>query len=114
MRKKKLRSPTDYNTSRLLEAELHLSRDIAQAKSNYESKLIYAKNQSRIYQYIRSLRKSDAYSATISYNDSIANDDTIKASLSFSALFSLPTPNDDDAIDTSVTKQHLSNQHLSR
>jgi len=32
LRKKKLRSPTDYNTSRLLEAELSLSRDIAQAK----------------------------------------------------------------------------------
>ena len=84
LRKKKLRSPTDYNTSRLLETELRLSRDIAQAKSNYESKLIHdfaSNNQSRIYQYIRSLRKSDTLPPSVIYNDSIANDDTIKASL---------------------------------
>jgi len=114
LRKKELRSPTDCNTSRLLEAELRLSRDIAQAKSNYESKLIQdfaCHNQSRI----RSLRKSsDTLPPSVIYNDSIASDDTIKSSLFnkfFYSVFTtshINTPNDDDVIDTSATKHIIS------
>jgi len=117
LRKKKLRSTTDYNTGYLLEAELRLSRDIVQAKSNYESKLIQdlaCHNQSRIYQCIRSLRKADALPPLVIYNDSIASYDTIKASLfnrCFCSVFTtshINPPNDDDVIDTSAINHIIS------
>ena len=97
--------------------ELCLSRDIAHANSNYESKLIQdfaCHNKPRIYCYIRNLRKSDALPPSVLYNDTIATDDFAKASL-FNKFFysvfttsNVNTPSDDDVLDTSATNHIIS------
>ena len=117
LRKKKLRSPTNYNTNRLLEAELCLSKDIAQAKSNYESKLIQdfaSHNQPKIYRYIRNLRKSDSLPSSVSYDNNVASEDHARALL-FNKFFysvfttsNINTPSDEEVLDTSTTNHIIS------
>ena len=117
LRKKKVRFPTNYNTNCLLEAELCLSKDIAQAKSNYESKLIQdfaSHNQPKIYRYIRNLRKSDSLPPSVSYDNNVASEDHARALL-FNTFFypvfttsNINIPSDEEVLDTSTTNHIIS------
>ena len=115
LKKKYNKFPTNVNLTRLDKAETLLANLISTAKSEYENKLIndFAfRNQSKIFKYIRNIKKSSSIPGTVCFGEARATDDAHKASLFnnfFYSVFSVGNfvlTENVDYIDTSV-KQHL-------
>ena len=121
LKKKYHKSPTDTNLIRLNNAEKLLANQISLAKSEYESKLIcdFAfRNQSKIYKYIRNVKKSTSIPNAVYFGEASATDDVNKATL-FNKFFysvfctsNLMSSNNNISVDTSV-KQHLVSINIS-
>ena len=89
LRKKYLWSPSENNQMRLQTAESNLSNKFIQTKLCYESSLINnfaCTNDSKIYQYIRSLTNSNLIPTTV-YLDSLTAQDVFDKALQ--SIFSL-------------------------
>ena len=115
LKKKYYKSPSNTKLKHLDNAKKLLANQISSAKSDYERKLIndFAfKSQSKIYKYIRNIKKSTSIPATVNFGEASATDDVNKAMLFnefFYSVFStsnLMPANNDDNVDTCV-RQHL-------
>ena len=84
LRKKFKHSPTPHNLDRLNHAEAQFQLNIDSTKSNYEANLIHSfayHNNSKIYEYIRSIAKTKNIPTLLYLNSSIATTDADKALL---------------------------------
>ena len=87
-------APTQTNRNKLEEAEKKLQILMKEAKLNYEATLVQQfsySNNSRIFQYISSLKKQSTLPLTMSFNNSNANSDYDKAELFNDYFFSVFT-----------------------
>ena len=87
------KSPTEHIKSRILLSENQVALESSLAKSSFESYLInhfVTGNQTKIFQYIRSITKSHSIPSTIFHNDSSASNDNDKATI-FHSVFSTNT-----------------------
>ena len=109
------------NLARLSNAEKLLTNEISSAKSEYESKLIrdFAfKNQSKIYKYIRNIKKSVSIPNTVHFGEASATEDISKATLFNKFFYSVFSTNNTTSntsntnIDTSI-RQHLVSINIS-
>ena len=121
LKKKYHKSPTNANLTRLNNTEKLLANQINSAKSEYESRLIndFAfNNQSKIYKYIRNIKKSTSIPNTVHFGEASATEDVNKAILFnkfFYSVFSTSnfmSTNDDVTVETSV-RQHLVSINIS-
>ena len=88
-------APTQTKKIKLEAAENNLQYLMSESKSHYETSLIQqfsASNNTRIYQYISSLKKQSTLPGTMSFNSSTANNDTDKAELFNTYFYSVFTP----------------------
>ena len=97
LRRKHKRHPTDRTFNQIKSAEHNLQISIKQAKTNYEANLIQNfafSNDSKIYQYMRSICKSDFIPPTVFFKDNIATADSDKANLVNKYFFSVFSQSD--------------------
>ena len=91
------KSPTEHIKSRILLSENQFALESSLAKSSFESNLVnnfVTGNQTKIFQYIRSITKSHSIPSTIFHNDSSASNDNDKATIFnqfFHSVFSTNT-----------------------
>ena len=94
LRRKLKLYPTEYTTAHLKTVEDNLQKSIKLAKANFESLFInnFAfNNDSKIYQYVRSLSKSASTPSTIFFQSNTAIMDMDKANLFNQFFFSIFT-----------------------
>ena len=84
LRRKFRKSSTANRATSLLQAESQFQKAIIEVKSSYESRLIndyVAKDNTKIFKYIRSITKQDSIPSSVFYDHQSAINDTDKAIL---------------------------------
>ena len=97
LRRKHKRHPTDHTFNQIKSAEHNLQISIKQTKTNYEANLIQNfafSNDSKIYQYMSSICKSDFIPPTVFFKDNTATADSDKANLFNKYFFSVFSQSD--------------------
>lgn len=92
MRRKHNKNPSANLKNKLANAELSLQKDMADAKTTFESSLVYnfaATNNNKIFKYISSITKSSSMPATMHYNDTSESSDSGTAQLFNHYFFSV-------------------------
>ena len=111
------KSPTEHIKSRILLSENQFALESSLAKSSFESNLInnfVTGNQTKIFQYIRSITKSHSIPSTIFHNDSSASNDNDKVTIFnqfFHSVFSTNTTTTSSPLDVHTLDPYV-NDHM--
>ncbi len=114
--RRKTRNSSEKNHRQLQIAESKFSQQVTEAKAEYETNLInqYATNKgSKVFDYIRSIKKSSNFPNTVVLNDVSASSDINKATL-FNTFFrsvfkssNIPFPNPDSLPDPKLKMDNI-------